>query len=295
VPIIAEHHYRDGYQNGFQDGASPDAAIVTTGTTPADPDRRLMTKVETLQKFYDAPGFPIGHGLDPEIMAKGWGYYSTYPIPDRPIRLISLDTNSGQFSEANMTAEQFEWVKNQIADAKSKNELVILQSHHGTDKFGGEVSQTRFQELLASYGGVVLHITGHGHNNDSTLYVQGHRGYWEVMLASVVDYPSQTRVFEIVHEGQGYISIYITNLDPNAPVGSFVDLGMSYAAARRFFGMSDDAIADWNIDKEHRNLILRTKIPEAVYQNLEQYEWSEVVESVETLEKLSFKPTVTRW
>ncbi len=295
VPIIAEHHYRDGYQNGFQDGASPDAAIVTTGTTPADPDRRLMTKAETLQKFYDAPGFPIGHGLDPEIMAKGWGYYSTYPIPDRPIRLISLDTNSGQFSEANMTAEQFEWVKNQIADAKSKNELVILQSHHGTDKFGGEVSQTRFQELLASYGGVVLHITGHGHNNDSTLYVQGHRGYWEVMLASVVDYPSQTRVFEIVHEGQGYISIYITNLDPNAPVGSFVDLGMSYAAARRFFGMSDDAIADWNIDKEHRNLILRTKIPEAVYQNLEQYEWSEVVESVETLEKLSFKPTVTRW
>jgi hypothetical protein len=112
------------------------------------------------------------------------------------------------------------------------------------------------------------------------------------MLASVVDFPSQTRIFEIVHEGEGLISIYITNLDFNAPKGTMADLALNYAAVREFFGMSKDPIASWDAEKEHRNLILRTRIPEKVYKNLEKYEWSDVVESEETLNKFVYQPTV---
>ena len=173
IKLVPNHEYRDGYQNGFQDGSTPDAKVVTIGNTPADPQRRLLTKVESLTKYYESPGLPVGHGLDPDTIAKGWGYYSTYPIPGKPIRLITLDTNSGEFSEANMTTEQFAWLEKQIQEAKAKNELVLVQSHHGTDKMTGAVTQKKFQELLASYPGVILHITGHGHYNDSNLYVQG--------------------------------------------------------------------------------------------------------------------------
>ncbi len=291
IKLVADHDYREGYQNGFLDGSTPEAKVVTSGKTPADPDRRLLTKLEALQAFHDAPGLPKGHGLDPQIMAKGWGYYSVYPIPNKPLRLITLDTNSGEFSEASMTAEQFEWLENEIADAKSKNELVIVQSHHGTSGISGAVTQDKFRSLLASYEGVILHITGHGHRNKSSVYKTGSKGYWEVMLASVVEFPSQTRIFEIVHEGNGIISIYITNLDYNAPKGTFGDLALGYASTRRFFSTDKDPVKTWDDEKEHRNLILRTRVPEEIYKNLEQYEWSDVIESEQTLNKFKYHPS----
>ncbi len=290
IKLVPNHEYRDGYQNGFQDGSTPEAKVVTMGNTPADPHRRLLSKVESLQMYYDSPGLPVGHGLDPKTIAKGWGYYSTYPMPGKPIRLITLDTNSGEFSEAKMSPEQFDWLEKELKDAKSKNELVLVQSHHGTGQLSGTVNQKKFQELLASYPGVILHITGHGHYNDSNLYVQGERGYWEVMLASVVDFPSQTRVFEIVHEGKGIISIYITNLDMNVAKGTMGYTAWEYAATRKFFGMDDDPIGDWEKEREHRNLILRTRVPEEIYKNLDNYEWSETIESETTLKNLVYNP-----
>ena len=292
---LPSHAHRDGYRNGFQNGASPDAAIVTSGKTPADPHRKNLSKVETLTNFYNAPGFPAGHGLDPERIKTGWGYYSTFPIPGKPIRLITLDTNSGTFSEADMSRTQFDWLSAEIEEARKNNELVIVQSHHGTAKLANNVTQEEFQKKLASYPGVILHITGHGHLNDSLLYKNNYgRGYWEVMLASVVDFPSQSRIFEIVYEGNGIIDIYITNIDPNAPKNTFVRTAMEYASARRFFG-SDDApekiIKAWDDEKEHRNLILRTRVPEEIWKNLENYEWSDVIESETTLQNFRFETT----
>ena len=285
---VASAPNRTGYNNGYQDVSTVNATVVTSGKTPADPHRRMLNKSEALQHFYDAPGLPKGHGLDPETMAKGWGYYTAYPIPGKPIKLISLDTNSGTFSEANMTPEQFTWLKGELESARKAHELVILQSHHGTGQMAGTVTQSKFQALVASYPNVILHITGHGHANDSNVYIDNNGGYWEVMLASVVDFPSQTRVFEIVHEGDGLIAIYITNLEPNAPEGTFVDTALNYAAARKFFGMSKDPIAEWEAEKAHRNLILRTRVPKDVYENLDRYEWSDVVESEDLLKNLEF-------
>ena len=290
IPLLASHGYREGYRNGYQDGSTPNSDINVTGPTVADPDRRPLTKAETLQQFYESEGLPKGHGLDPERIKTGWGYYSAYPIPNKPIRLITLDTNSGSWSEANMTRTQFDWVASEIADARAKHELVIVQSHHGTSMFGGDVTQQDFQKLLASYSGVVVHITGHGHQNDSHVYIDGTKGYWEVMLASVVDFPSQSRIFEIVHEGKGYIAIYITNIDPNAPKGSFVDTALHYAAARKYFATSKDPAADWEAEKPHRNLILRTKVAEDVYKNLEKYKWSDTIISETVLNNLKFEP-----
>lgn len=221
-------------------------------------------------------------------MEKGWGYYAVNPIPGKPLKLITLDTNSGLFSEANMTSEQFAWLKNQLDIAQAKHELVILQSHHGTADLSGDVSESDFQKLLASYPNVILHITGHGHKNDSHVHVFNDNGYWEVMLASVVDFPSNSRIFEIVHEGQGLIDIYITNLEPNAPSGSFVDTAIHYAAARTFFGSDKDPIASNLSQSEHQNLILRTRVPKDIYDNLDRFDWSDTIESEVLLNKLEF-------
>lgn len=289
---VASAIFRSGYNNGFQDASTPDATVRSVGTkTVADPKRRMLDKKEGLEHFYRSPGLPKGHGLDPETIAKGWGYYAVYPVPGKPLKLVTLDTNSGEFSEANMTVEQFNWLKAQLDIAKDQDEIVILQSHHGTSGMGGAITQERFRSMVASYPNVILHITGHGHANNSSVYVENRRGYWEVMLASVVDFPSQTRIFEIVYEGRQIISIYMTNIDANAPKGSFVHTALQYAAARLFFGLASDPIADWEAEKEHRNLILRTKIPESVAKNIEKYEWHGAIESEKLLKKLEFKPS----
>lgn len=297
---VASAPYRDGYNNGFQDASDPDSPVRGFGAkTVADERRMPLTKVEALQKFYDAGGFPEGHGLDPDTIADGWGYYATYPIPGKPIKLITLDTNSGEFSEANMTAAQYRWLESQLDIARENHEIVLLQSHHGTSQMSGEVKAKNFHELVAQYENVIVHITGHGHSNDSTVRVSNNRGYWEVMLASVVDFPSQSRIFEIVHEGNGIIAIYMTNIEPNAPRGSFVDTAVQYAAARRFFGglssltLPPDQQAQKVLDAaeaetEHMNLVLRTRVPKDVYENLEKYEWSDVIESEVLLNKLTF-------
>ncbi len=299
-PIIAGHENRDGWRNGFRDASKPDAPIVTDTkvTTPADPERRQLTKIETLENFYNAPGKPVGHGLSKDIIATGWGYYSTYPMPGKPIRLISLDLNSGEMSEAMMQEEQFNWMKNELKDAEAKDELVIIQSHHDAQHLKGTVSESRFADEIASHPNVLLHITGHGHQNTATLHKSStfnldHQGYWEVMLASSVDFPSQTRVFEFVWEpGTTQISIYITNIDANAPAGSFVYDAIRMAAARLFFGtqnrIGSDPRLNWDSEKSARNQILNLQISEKLAQKLAQYDWSDTIESLETLKTLEY-------
>ena len=299
---VASAPFREGYNNGFQDASDPDSPVRGPGTkTVADARRMPLTKIEALQKFYNAGGIPQGHGLDLDTIAQGWGYYATYPIEGKPIKLITLDTNSGKFSEADMAPVQNAWLKNQLDIAKDKHELVILQSHHGTSGFNGEVTAQGFHQLVASYENVIVHITGHGHSNSSTIRTSKDHGYWEVMLASVVDFPSQSRIFEIVYEGDGIIDIYLTNIEPNAPRGSFVDTAVQYAAARRFFGGFKDItetdhaerakkiLDSVEAESEHMNLVLRTRVPKDVYENLEKYKWSNVIESETLLNKLKFE------
>ena len=291
IPILASHEFRNGYQNGFQDASKPDSPVVTTGNTPADPRRRQVSKAEALEDFYDAPGLPKGHGMDRDIMAKGFGYYSTYPMPGKPIRLITLDLNRDDWSEAGLQHEQFEWLGEQLEEAKDKNELVLVQSHHGTNAMGGSaVTAEALIAKLASYPNVLMHITGHGHYNDLKLNKTKDGGYWELMLASVIEFPSQTRIFEIVYEGDGYITIYVTNLDANAPAGTMVDEALKYAAARKYFSKSKDGRKAWDEERDARNLILRTRVPEEIYKNIEKYEWSDVIESETVLNQIQYNP-----
>ncbi len=293
---LATHEHRNGYKNGFRDASRPGAPIVDAlgAKTPADPNRRQLSKPEALQLYYDAPGMPKGHGIDLERAKEGWGYYSVYPIPGKPIRLITLDTNSGTFSEVSMTLDQLDWLDKELKDAQSKHEIVIIQSHHGT--YGARmtgVSEDTFRNKIASYPNVVVHITGHGHNNEvhafkaNSFNVTGN-GYWEVMLASIVDFPSQTRLWELVWEGDRDLSIYITNVDANAPKGSLVYEAVRYAAARLYFGQADDPIANWDSEIGNRNMILRVKLPEDVAENLKKYEWSDVIESTTTVASFEY-------
>jgi len=287
----------DLYANGFRDGATPTAEVVSEGTTPADPDRVPLGLVDWLDLLASAEGQPSGHGLTADDVAAGRGWFSDWPLDGAPIRLIALNTvnptgDVGVGSQGWMDEAQHAWLLDELTDADRLGELVIVMSHHRVQDFtgGSPVSGEQVAEALASSPSVVLQVTGHGHQNHASVYPESladaERGYWQLMLASTIDFPMQSRVLELVDEGNGYLTIYATNLGHNATEDSLAHLGRQLAAAAMSFGglhSSADVAAWWEEDRLSQNLALRLPLTEAQQLALAAYDWPTRVESEQTL------------
>ena len=146
-------------------------------------------------------------------------------------------------------------------------------------------------ELSAS-AGVVLHVTVHGHQYEkqihegSASHAHAH-GYWELMLASTLDFPMQSRIIELVAEGNGYLSIYITNFGHNSPENSLAHKARHLAGAKLAFLHLVDGVDDfWEDDLQNQNLLLRIPIPQGVQNNLMAHDWPSSIASEETLKEL---------
>lgn len=278
----------DGLRNGFRDASTETAEVVTSGTTPADTDRRIVPLEELLEMIRTAGGKPDGHGLTPANAENGKGYYSFRPLPDKPIRFVVLNTlmDDPAHVSGGINEEQFEWLENELDDAQSQGELVIVGGHHRTDSFTvlSPVSGGDLEDLLASYSNVILYLVGHGHNN-AMKHVEGRDGglgHWELMSASTVDFPMQTRILEIVYEGSGYLSVYVTNLGHNSPRGTLAHRARELAAARKLF-LEGDVRDDWREQHPASNLLLRYELPDGVTSRIEAETWPQRIESEQTL------------
>lgn len=290
--------YAGGFgANGFRDGAVPDAPVRTEGPTPADPDRLPLRLPEVLQRLAEAPGEPPGHGFTDEALAAGTPWYSVHPLPGRPIRLIGLHT-VGVASQGEMSREQLDWLRGELTEADALGELVVVTSHHRSKDFSGTspVSGEDLVAALAASDGVVVHLVGHGHFDQASLKVDTADptgGYWELMLASTVDFPMQTRVLELVDEGNGTLSVYATNVDHNSPVGSLAHEARSLAAATLPFGGfhgTSDVPGFWEDDRAAQDLRLRVRLTAAQQQALAGFAWPTRIESEETLAALDGAP-----
>jgi metallophosphoesterase (TIGR03767 family) len=86
----------------------------------------------------------------------------------------------------------------------------------------GAVTEDAFIELLTRYPNVILHSSGHTHENNVWLHENEELGtaYYEVNTASVADMPSESRIFEVADNGDGTLSIFSTIFEaavaPNA-------------------------------------------------------------------------------
>jgi 3',5'-cyclic AMP phosphodiesterase CpdA len=269
-----------------------DEAVIT----PTDTNRLPLKKTEMLQTLHDAEGAPAGHGLTQADVGSSTGYYSVWPIPGKPIRMIVLDSTDatlaspGIAQQGSMDQVQYDWLKEELRSASAADELVIVVTHHRLEDFHAqsEVPAEVLEALLSSSGNVILHLTGHGHNDVASVkHLSGGRGYWELMAASTIDFPLQSRVVELVDEGNGYLSIYVTNFDHNSAAGTLADKARQMAAGRLAFGttfFAGDTIAFWAEDVQAQNLLLRVELPASVSSKLAAYDdWPTTVESVSTL------------
>ena len=211
-----------------------------------DRERRPFVFGEFLDMHLQCRRHPAGHGFTEKNAEDGSAYY-VYDTP--AVRFITLDTAcTGGGAEGCITSAQLHWLERRLEEVHSsflsrhgtavrssnQDRLVVILSHHpfhtltnvrthppGARDGRGEphsvhAEPRRLLETLLRFGNVVLWLNGHIHANR----VRAHRdeshdgrGFWEVTTSSVVDWPCQGRIVEILEAGEGLLAIACTMVD----------------------------------------------------------------------------------
>jgi hypothetical protein len=208
-------------------------APVSTREVPADPERHLLSRAESVAILLadDAavPG-PPGHGFTPSSdLAHGANF--VHDAIDGLLRIIGLDTNDDTGGSRGLVhrATVDEFLIPELERAAGDGVLVMLASHHATsaiDVFSGELGMTvvadavppdELEALVASHPHVIAWLVGHNHRH-RVRPIAGTTtpGYWEIMTSAMSDFPGQTRAIELVDNADGTLSILNTVIDFDA-------------------------------------------------------------------------------
>jgi len=210
----------------------------------ADGDRRPLSRSEWIEEHFHTeavPG-PPGHGFSEANRKDGTAYYA---VDFGPVSLIVLDsTNPGGFSAGSIDATQFAWLEEQLKarnarhidrDGKAvatdvQDRVIVIASHHSSAAMnnpfsapdqGERIRGPQLEELLHRFPNVVLHVAGHGLEHGVIPKADPQRrtsGYWEVSTGSPLEFPMQSRLLEIIDNGDGTMSISSTVYDSAAPI-----------------------------------------------------------------------------
>jgi metallophosphoesterase (TIGR03767 family) len=75
------------------------------------------------------------------------------------------------------------------------------------------------RSLLRRFPNVILAVTGHTHHNAVSVHKgKRKRGFWEINTASHIDFPQQSRLIELIDNGDETLSIFGTVVDQAGPI-----------------------------------------------------------------------------
>jgi metallophosphoesterase (TIGR03767 family) len=219
---------------------------------PKSIKRRQFTTADFISAHFNTSKQPIGHGFTQRNIDLNVAYY-TFKISEN-ITGISLDTcnPSGNLVDINLAPNgsigkiQLAWLEEELRKrhsnyynsqgelvcTKNKDELIILFGHHSLatlnnnfnsgntyDNDPQRILGDQFLRIMHQYPNIILYVCGHEHRSrifphkDCTGRTQG---LWEVISPSHVDYPQQSRIFEIAESGD-MLSIFTTMIDHTGP------------------------------------------------------------------------------
>lgn len=216
-------------------------------TVTPDPRRRSVTRREFVEAHFSDGGLPTGHGFTATNRDDGTAYYVDDSILN--VRIITLDsTNPAGAHDGSIGARQMAWLERRLhevhschldhlgrwVDGDGPDRLVVLASHHGADTLtnptAGRESDPCGDEprllapdllrVLHRFGNVILWLNGHVHRHTVRPHAGPTGGFWEVTTAAVMDWPCQSRLVEVLENGDGTLSIVCTVLDHAAPLRS---------------------------------------------------------------------------
>lgn len=242
------------------------------------------------------PG-PVGHGY-PAAADVSLGANYVYDAIPGLLRIVALDTSdlTGGSEGLVLRATVDGFLVPALEQAELDGVLVMLASHHATtsiDVFPGQLGTTplpdavppaELETLIAGYANVIAWLVGHSHDNRIRPIAgpdAAHPGYWEIMTSAIADWPGQSRVIELVDNGNGTLSIY----------GTLVDFDTDTCMERRYRRLlTMEWSAAWSdpvhLEPEHRNVELVRAIPATAATAVSEAAEGDRIESETTLRGL---------
>ncbi|MEO6702179.1 MAG: TIGR03767 family metallophosphoesterase [Jatrophihabitantaceae bacterium] len=212
-----------------------------------DPARRAITRAEFIAAHLHATARPAGHGFEVDAADPSRAYYRH---DHGQVSVLTLDTvNEHGGWQGSLDEPQFEWLADQLAEADRQRRYVVLASHHplfclinprrpGGASASRRVAHAELAELLARHPSLVLWLNGHIHRAT----VIAHQSWWEVSAPSLIDFPQQGRIVELLRSPAGVLTIACTMLDH---AGELPWAG-GIASVRQLAGLSRElSVNDW--------------------------------------------------
>jgi 3',5'-cyclic AMP phosphodiesterase CpdA len=220
---------------------------------PPDPARRFVSPRD-FKRLHGRADRAHGFGLVDAIeRRRSGGAAAYYDWAARPgVRFVSIDTVSEAGGpDGNVDHPQYRWLRRTLRAARARDELVVVFGHHSLETMEtgrpdehvagcglgrlacdgdprrsspvhkGLAGARSVRSLFLSFPNVVMFVTGHVHYNRVIPQVgSGGSGFWQVTTASHMSFPQQTRLIELMDNGDGTLSIFGTALDTAAPVAA---------------------------------------------------------------------------
>jgi metallophosphoesterase (TIGR03767 family) len=217
---------------------------------PPDPRRRFVSP-QGYKRLHGSADRGHGFGLiSPGQRRRSRGAASYYAWSPRPgLRFIALDTVAdGGGSTGNIDHPQYLWLRRQLVQARRRDQRVVAYGHHPLETMGNPLldeyagacgrrglgcdhdprssapihlglrGRASVRSLFLRFPNLILYVTGHVHHNRVFAHFRGGSGFWQVTTASHISYPQQTRLIELMENGDGTLSIFGTVLDTAAPI-----------------------------------------------------------------------------
>ena len=204
----------------------------------------------------DAHGFGLVDDAEDAASEGAATYYAFTPKPGIRLIALETNCDggvTGPSAAGNIDDPQFQWLRGELERAQERDQLIVVYGHHPIDsltcdipdetpptctvegEFGHDVnagcdvdprdsSPLHLGEDLTSlfheFPNVITYIAGHTHENRLKEFDRADGGagdFWGIETASLVDWPPQNRLVELMDNCDGTLSIFGTTLDSAAP------------------------------------------------------------------------------
>jgi hypothetical protein len=206
-------------------------APVVRGRVIPDANRIPIERAQIVQELFNhsvGGEGPVGHGYTPNPNLRYGAHYTRDLIPG-VLRMIAFDTSDPTGGSKGLVKQEVidNFLRPELERGQRDGVLMVTTSHHPLDSIDrqngeiglpvpGAVSADDIQALVTSYPNMFLWLVGHQH----VVRIRAIRGpdaarpgFWEVQSGSIADWPSQSRIMEIVANDNGTLSIFGTMID----------------------------------------------------------------------------------